>query len=145
MKKLVLLILFFYFISAAPCYAVKMIMNDKDNRIVYTRSNWNTGEEIPYDENNYRNTKMLNSYRHITVKAYNPEELRKNMKPEMIGTVWEYPEITSNTNDEETIQDNTSVEMNENISIRNSREAADYYTKEIGNDEVKITPSGFEL
>lgn len=162
MKKLCCLLVFLSMFSAMPSFAMKVIVNDQKDRVVYTRSNWNTD---PYGDmiKSYETTQNAVNYTEkekAAAETYKPKyvdtadlkELSNNLKPEMIGIKWEYNYDTNDENqengDNEQISENNSSyeELTpEEIARRNSREAADYYTKDLNDENPdNLIPSGYD-
>lgn len=161
MKKLCCLLVFLSICSSMPVFAMKVIVNDQKDRVVYSRSNWNTN---PYDDmtQNYQTTQNAVNYTEkekAAAETYKPKyvdeadlkELSNNLKPEMIGIKWEYNYKTNDENQEN--EDNEQISQNsdyeqltpEEIARRNSREAADYYTKDLNDENPdNLIPSGYD-
>lgn len=161
MKKLCLLILFCSVVSAMPAYAMKVIVNDQNDRVVYSRSN---KYDNSYKGDSYYSTKgfgqvnytkaeqtAAKNYRPQPVDEYQLYELSRDLKRDLIGTTWYY--------DNNNYDDNNNPDNSANIGARNyqdnyttfedylkrnSREAADYYTKDLANNPEELIPSGYD-
>ncbi len=154
MKKLCLVLVIYGFIVNLPSFAMKTIVNDNADRVVYSRSTspletasvYERIDSVSPNNNNYNN---YQNNMQIKKNPYDTEYLRmigNAIKPEFIGTRWDfYYENPEN--------ENITADANQNVielskyrkyelarSQRNSREAADYYTV-IDNDTSRFIPS----
>ncbi len=202
MKKLFLTLIMLGLVSNMPAFALKLIVNDQNDRVVYSRSskpdpdeyieenyeqqktNYNTQEETidelsgtneDQDENNVIEEATDENVQ-TTVNVVKPgyahlKELSENLKPEMIGTTWYYDyseyaetpveEVTEefaeepveeeiaeyneedNTNYVDEQQEINPLDLDPTLK-KNSREAADYYTRDLNDGNPDLTPSGYE-
>ena len=190
MKKLFLTLIMLGLVSNMPAFALKLIVNDQTDRVVYSRSSKPGPDE--YIEENYTvEEKAQVKQRNVEAQTYNTngvqaieeddtatttksefEQLKKlseSLKPEMIGTTWYYDyseyqeqpqnqeEYTQEPAEEEIAASDTGVnnefiDENQNLSPldldptlkKSSREAADYYTQDLNDNNPDLIPSGYE-
>lgn len=151
-----------------PSYAMKVILNDNSDRRVPSRCSGSFDDyvvEEPVMDGSMQFNGPQNGpafgqgggrmgmFRYIT--QYKPL-LSQDMRPELIGTTWYYPQRTIVVNNQGT---NSSGQMkgqmktskqeqkkSKNMSKRYLREAADYYTQNtLGSEPNKAYPAGFKL
>ncbi len=158
MKKFCLILAFLSFVSALPSYAMKIIVNDKNDRIVYSRSNLFDNE---IKDNQYSFEKYINKNNYASIEDYaaakqyksqkeytSLKKLSNEIRTELIGTTWNYDEteyVENNTAevDGETISQYDETGYSMDYLLRNSREAADYYTRDLNHDPELLIPSGY--
>lgn len=132
------------FIGNLPSYAMKIIVNDDKDRIVYSRSSF-PGEETYTEytnENENTNTTTPVTYKRTNLTESQLYYLSNEIRDELIGTYWNYNE-----------ENNTAEEINNNennvntavytYNKRGSREAADYYMVDSIKAPNMLIPSGF--
>lgn len=146
MKKICFILVLCSFMTSLPSYAMKIIVNDQNDRVVYSRSS--RPDNDAYYEETYTNTDIQHNENYILQQPdYGQlKELSENLKPEMIGTTWDYshndeenPQISDSNIDE---NNNEDREIDTSLK-RNSREAADYFTRDINYDPGELIPSGY--
>lgn len=129
MKKLCLFLVCLTFISSMPSFAMKVIVNNENDRIVYSRS---SGFD---DDGNYGTFNInLNSYEKRRNPAQNNYELGllgTEFRTELAGTKWH---LVNNT---------PQKPIEKNLNDRNSREAADYYYIDKYKAPDTLIPSWF--
>ena len=131
MKKVCLLIMFLTLLSSIPCFASKIIVNDENDRIVYSRSS-RPNERI--DETVYDS--YLTSYnqkRNPQLNTYQLGLLGKEFRTELAGKKW-----VSVNNTQETVKNYDVKKYN-----RASREASDYYYVDKNSSSQRMIPSGY--
>lgn len=138
MKKVLLVLVLFAFISVMPSFSMKVILNDQSDRLVPSRCSGMLGyddSDLNYDEsqNNVKNR----------IKKKDPYSytLSKYIRTELVGTKWGYYQ-------EEDIQPAVNVQKSardEKLKLlkRGSREAADYYMQDTLNNPDNLVQSGF--
>lgn len=190
MKNICLILVGLTFLSVLPSYATKIIVNNDKDRIVYSRSSRPpkeivtqpeyTQQEIVQNTENDNNISADGNpkrswiyYRSVTHPDYNwsiETYFIKDMREELVGTNWNYPEhMFRPVPDEEiqkeleagqnatyvrqgllkgnTVAENQEKEIQEVTYIederfkRNSREAADYYMVDMVNAPNTLVPS----
>jgi hypothetical protein len=202
MKKLFLTLIMLGLVSNMPAFALKLIVNDQNDRVVYSRSskpdpdeyieenyeqqeaNYNTKEETVDEFSNTDEEQIVEETTdedvQTTVNVVKPgyahlKELSENLKPEMIGTTWVYDyseymeepveeineEITEETTEEPAEEEITEYNEESNTNYvdeqqstnpldldptlkKSSREAADYYTRDLNDGNPDLVPSGYE-
>lgn len=161
MKKYCVLMLFFYFISVIPGFAMKVIVNEGTDRKVPSRCSGPS--ESYYEETDEQQTDSVpDEYMQQTVYEKNNENntekyelvykklLGENIRSELAGTRWNYPvnnivqkeEIKPQT-DEKNINNETNQQ--EVTVKRYLREAADYYFIDTIGSPNDVIPAGFEV
>ncbi len=161
MKKYCVLMLFFYFISVIPGFAMKVIVNEGTDRKVPSRCSGPS--ESYYEETDEQQTDSVpDEYMQQTVYEKNNENntekyelvykklLGENIRSELAGTRWNYPvnnivqkeEIKPQT-DEKNINNETNQQ--EVTVKRYLREAADYYYIDTIESPNDVIPAGFEI
>lgn len=153
MKNICFILVCLTFLSVLPSYATKVIVNDDQDRIVYSRSSRPPKEIIT--EQNIQNTEAVQDndnvrgswIRDYSVKnqEYNTSIIRLfiDLREELVGTSWGYPEYLKYpippelVNELKAQQDGRKDYVEENTVQttyvedprfnRTSREAADYY------------------
>ena len=202
MKKLFLTLIMLGLVSNMPAFALKLIVNDQNDRVVYSRSskpdpdeyieenyeqqeaNYNTKEETVDEFSTTDEEQIVEETTdedvQTTVNVVKPgyahlKELSENLKPEMIGTTWVYDyseymeepveeineEITEETTEEPAEEEITEYNEESNTNYvdeqqstnpldldptlkKSSREAADYYTRDLNDGNPDLVPSGYE-
>lgn len=153
--------LFFYFISVIPGFAMKVIVNEGTDRKVPSRCSGPS--ESYYEETDEQQTDSVpDEYMQQTVYEKNNENntekyelvykklLGENIRSELAGTRWNYPvnnivqkeEIKPQT-DEKNINNETNQQ--EVTVKRYLREAADYYYIDTIESPNDVIPAGFEI
>ncbi len=140
MKKICFLFAFLIVISAIPSYATKIIINNENDRIVYSRSSYD--DNATYDEET-KNIIKTSYFRreglNLEYDRYLLELLGRDFRKELAGTKWHY--------DEETIEIPVITKSKHQLNIekakRNSREASDYYMVDLTKNPNKLVPSGY--
>ncbi len=144
MKNLLILLCCFTLISALPTYATKIIVNNNQDRIVYSRSTLpseiivyeQSGENETFNEQKYygnKNSEQDNSQLHL---------LGNDFRLELAGTKWNLEENTKPANYKVTANDIEYTARLDRIK-RGSREAADYYYVDDVKAPDTLIQSGF--
>ena len=132
MKKFSLFFVFLLIVSSVPSFASKVIVNDDNDRIVYSRS---TRPNDRIDETVYDS--YLNSYnqkRNPELNIYQTNLLSKEFRTELAGKKWVKIKNTAKT------PTNYDVKKYN----RASREAADYFYVDKNNPHIKYS-SGYNV
>lgn len=127
MRKVMIVFIMALFV-AMPARALKLIVNDSADRTVPSRSSTQTYEYV--DESldyNSAGTKNIADLKYLS----------DNIRGELVGTTWFYPEFAqSASGGEQTVQ---YIENSKNYT----REAADYYEADTLNHPNKLVPVGY--
>lgn len=127
MRKVMIIFIMSLFV-AMPAHALKLIVNDSADRTVPSRSSTQTYEYV--DESldyNSVGTKNIADLKYLS----------DNIRGELVGTTWFYPEFAqSASGGEQTVQ---YIENSKNYT----REAADYYEADTLNHPNKLVPVGY--
>lgn len=166
MKKFCLLLVILITAGSLPSYAIKEIVNDQTDRIVYSRSTKPDNSYV-YSDAYYSNAgtgqiqyskpelKAARYYQLQPVSYYQLKELGNNINPELVGTRWTYyyeeessdrnmvPADTEKVNPE-LYHNHSSYVADESLKY-NCREAADYFTRDHNNDPERLIPCGFDV
>ena len=146
MKKLCLILLLFSYISVIPAFAVKVIVNDTNDRRVPSRSSgpdafvqyYEVGDD--YVENSYSGPNANRGYQLEKYKNVNLPLLKEDFRLELVGTTWHYPDNTTTV--QSTQLNNDEVFDTSTLNRSHHREAADYYTKDTQKDPNLLIPCG---
>ncbi len=139
MKKFSLLLVFVLVVSAMPSFATKVIVNDNNDRVVYSRS---TGFDERIDETVYDSyLKSYNQKRNQELNIYQTTLLSKEFRTELAGKKWVLVNNSYNNNNNN-LPSQQIQNLNFRASDRLSREAADYYYVDKNNPYIKY-PSGY--
>ena len=147
MKRVWFTVLLIYLVSAIPSYAIKYTVNDETDRTVPSRSSspedrieyWSYTTDVDY------NQKEQNSDTYYLRHDYNKMLLLgENVRPELAGIIWHYPEEEVTPVDVNAKQEQTEEIVREEPK-RYSREAADYYSVDTNVDPNMRIPSGYVL
>lgn len=159
MKKIFLVLILCSYISVLPCYAKKVIVNDQNNRIVYSRSNWDIGTavqdfdystdstgEVQYSQ---EQVEAARNFRPQYIDEYKLQELGRNIKLNLVGTTWTNTDNVKYAHNVNNIDENVQTAYEdgtraEDISKRSSREAADYFRRDLSRDPDELIPSGYD-
>lgn len=127
MRKVMIVFIMCIFASM-PAHALKLIVNDSADRTVPSRSSTQTYEYV--DE-------TLDYSGSSTKNFADLKYLSDNIRGELVGTTWFYPEFAKSANTvEQSVQ---YVESSKNYT----REAADYYEADTLNHPNKLVPVGY--
>ena len=150
MKKLCLVLLLMSYISVIPAFAVKVIVNDTNDRRVPSRSSgseafiqyYEVGDD--YVDTTYSGTKQKHGgYKLKSYQNHNLPLLKQDFRPELMGTTWDYP---NDVQQEEVVTNvessSTSFVEEYNAGRIHHREAADYYTKDTIKAPNTLIPCG---
>lgn len=145
MKNLCLLLACLTFISVLPASAMKIIVNNEHDRIVYSRSS-GPDEDVSYTTEQTQTTEMNSYLRHYMGNPeyyqYQLRLLGDDIRRELVGTKWYYASPA-----EPLPSQTISQSSSDNISLerlkRASREAADYYMVDMTKDPNNLVPSGY--
>ena len=132
------------YISVIPAFAVKVIVNDKNDRRVPSRSSgpeafvqyYEVGDD--YVENGYRGLNYNRGYKLESYQNHNLPLLKQDFREELIGTTWDYPDESYQ---QETVQE-VDKYVEEYSNRAHHREAADYYTKDTLINPNALIPCG---
>ena len=146
MKKLCLVLLLMSYISVIPAFAVKVIVNDSNDRRVPSRSSgpeafvqyYEVGDD--YVETSYKGAKHNRGYQLEKYKTQNLPLLKEDFRLELAGTTWDYPEDVPQQEVVNSV-DSSSVVDEYNLRMHH-REAADYYTKDTLKNPNVLIPCG---
>ena len=164
MKKILLAVILFSFFTAIPSFAMKLIINKDSDRTVPSRS-IGSFDDIILDEEpgsdfydlykkNVRNgVFVIPGYQAEMYETYFVPRLKRDMRKELIGTNWKYPNyIALKAQYEENLKQAQSKkymlkekDTQNKIVKRYAREAADYYYRDTLKNPDKIIPSGFDI
>lgn len=147
MKKLCLVLLLFSYISVMPSFAAKLIVNDTEDRRVPSRSSgpeafvqyYEVGDD--YVENVQNGSNPSRGYQLERYKTQNLPLLKEDIRLELVGTTWEYPEEVQETTYTEVNTQNTASDEYA-YDRRFHREAADYYTMDTIKNPNMLIPCG---
>lgn len=145
MKNLCLILACLTFISVLPANAVKLIVNDANDRIVYSRSSSHNDDVEAVQEET--ETTVKNSYlRNFTGNPeyynYQMRLLGDDLREELVGTRWYY-EQQQPSQEEQNLNEKSEYQLNLERLKRTSREAADYYMVDMMKDPNNLVPSGY--
>ena len=139
MKKLCLVLVFMLFIGNLPSFAMKIIVNNDNDRIVYSRSSF-PGDEADSSYNNNDDGNVPVNYKKNNLTNEQLQYLTNEIRDELIGTYWNFDENNAqNVNNTDNSADFNSTAYNK----RGSREAADYYMFDSIKAPYTPVPSGF--
>ena len=139
MKKLCLVLVFMLFIGNLPSFAMKIIVNNDNDRIVYSRSSF-PGDEADSSYNNNDDGNVPVNYKKNNLTNEQLQYLTNEIRDELIGTYWNFNENNAqNVNNSDNSADFNSTAYNK----RGSREAADYYMVDSIKAPDTPVPSGF--
>ena len=151
MKKLCLVLLLFSYISVIPAFAVKVIVNDTNDRRVPSRSSgpeafvqyYEVGDD--YVETTYRgasSTHKNGGYKLESYQNHNLPLLKQDFRVELMGTTWDYPDEIQQAQEEVTNVETEEVYTEGTLLRSHHREAADYYTKDTIKAPNTLIPCG---
>lgn len=170
-KNICLVLIFFTFISVAPSFGKKIIVNDNSQRVVISRTSGHEyfeeysedaileqKKQFEEEQALLKEEKALLEQKQKEENAYKPEEydnshrelLGKDMRLELAGTSWGYPvgEETAVEDVEEQLaepvqneEENVAEAQNDDMLII-EREASDYFIKDTLDKSDYYTPSG---
>lgn len=161
MKKFCLILVLFSFISVMPCFALKVIVNENTDRTVPSRCSGPTSsyeEEYEMQQNDdgsqesvsQQESEIIPGYQGAKYELVYKSRLGADIRPELVGTAWGYPDYTHLLNqnaDEQPAEQNENMDNNQEqelITKRYLREAADYYVLDTINRPDEVIPAGFE-
>lgn len=127
MRKVMIVFIMCVFASM-PAHALKLIVNDSADRTVPSRSSTQTYEYVDETlEYSGLSTKNIADLKYLS----------DNIRGELVGTTWFYPEFAKSVGGvEKSVQ---YVEGSKNYT----REAADYYEADTLNHPNKLVPVGY--
>ncbi len=141
MKKIFSLFILLLF-AALPVYAMKVIVNNNNDRKVPSRS---SVKDYGYYNGAYSNGYITRNTAKLTRKDLaDLELLRHNIRGELIGTIWYYYPNLITTAQTEAPKSNISASFNNPYSKISTREAADYYELDTISSPDKLIPVGYE-
>ncbi len=139
MKKLCLVLVFMLFIGNLPSFAMKIIVNNDNDRIVYSRSSA-PSDEVYNDYNSRESGNVPVNYKKNNLTNEQLQYLTNEIRDELIGTYWNFNDNNAqNVNNSDNSTDFNSTAYNK----RGSREAADYYMVDSIKAPDTPVPSGF--
>jgi hypothetical protein len=147
MKNICLLLACLTFISVMPSYAVKLIIGEENDRVVYSRSSFPQNEIVVSDEG-VKTTVKTSYYKSLNQNPeyyeYQLKLLGNDFRKELAGTKWylESEEVVEPVSDE-VVQYKSVHQLNIERLKRSSREAADYYMVDMAKDPENLLPSGY--
>ena len=154
MKKVCLTLALFIFITSVPSFAMKVILNDNNDRRVPSRCSGPVEEYSveEYTDNTVKYQPMSDynsNYVMDRYMTYYKPLLSQDMREELIGTTWYYPKYVSRYDAQKVYTQpasKTSKKVQDKLSKRYLREAADYYTQDtLGSNPDKAYPAGFDM
>ena len=152
MKKFIVTLLLISFISVIPSYGMKIITNKPLDRTVPSRC-MRPGTDISAETgitNTYytpgQTTKYggYNGYQAAIYDKYYKPILGKNIRTELVGTKWYYPDYTETTPAKYTVQKTTNSYDANLLSRRYMREAADYFIVDTVTHPEKAVAAKYE-
>ena len=151
MKNFCFILAFLMGLTALPTYAAKIIINNENDRIVYSRSSF-AADDTKYDiEKEKQETKNIVKTSYFKRAGLDLEKdqqllymLGKDFRIELAGTKWNYinEEVVIEPVEVETTIKSEYQEQLERLK-RGSREAADYYMVDITKNPNNLVPSGY--
>ncbi len=144
MKNLCLFICCLTVISALPTYATKIIVNDNQDRIVYSRSSF-PNEAVIYEETTINKPEQTPKYygnKNQEQSDYQRNLLGNDFRLELVGTKWNM-EVNDVPVSYETYTSNSEYTARLDRIKRGSREAADYYYIDKVKAPDTLIPSGY--
>lgn len=147
MKNICLLLACLTFISVMPSYAVKLIVGEENDRVVYSRSSF-PQDEITVSDEGVKTTVKTSYYKSLNQNPeyyeYQLRLLGNDFRKELAGTKWylESEEVVEPVSDE-VVQYKSVHQLNIERLKRSSREAADYYMVDMAKDPENLLPSGY--
>ena len=147
MKNICLLLACLTFISVMPSYAVKLIVGEENDRVVYSRSSF-PQDEITVSDEGVKTTVKTSYYKSLNQNPeyyeYQLKLLGNDFRKELAGTKWylESEEVVEPVSDE-VVQYKSVHQLNIERLKRSSREAADYYMVDMAKDPENLLPSGY--
>ena len=143
MKKFIVTLLLISFISTVPSYGMKLITNKTTDRTVPSRCSGPGSESYlddgvtktyytPGQKTTYGGP--YTGYQAVTYEKYYKPILSKNIRTELIGTTWYYPDYTVQTPGTYTVEKTGAIKTKDLLSRRYMREAADYYVVDTINN-----------
>ena len=168
MKKICFLFACLTFVSVLPSFAHKIIVNDNNDRIVYSRSSFapddtkydiDEPEQVQEEQGMHEVSYVRKSDLNSDYDRYLLELLGADFRTELAGTRWYYPQETFEEPVQEEVNEEVATEFveggeQENPATlsayqahlesmkRDSREAADYYMVDMEKDPDNLIPSG---
>lgn len=150
MKKLIVTILLFSFISVIPSYGMKVITNKPLDRTVPSRSSGTFNDYNSTDTTTYEATLGSSSsyggikgYQAVRFYQYYKPGLSRDLRPELLGTRWDYPAYTIENPGSVTVKKANHDHSKPNLK-RYMREAADYYVVDTINHPDSAVESKHE-
>lgn len=138
-------------LTALPTYAAKIIINNENDRIVYSRSSF-AADDTKYDvEQEQQMPKTIVKTSYFKRAGLDPVKdqqllyiLGQDFRIELAGTKWNYvdEEVVTETTEIETAVKSEYQEQLERLK-RGSREAADYYMVDMTKNPNNLVPSGY--
>ena len=130
-----------------PSYAVKLIVGEENDRVVYSRSSF-PQDEITVSDEGVKTTVKTSYYKSLNQNPeyyeYQLRLLGNDFRKELAGTKWylESEEVVEPVSDE-IVQYKSVHQLNIERLKRSSREAADYYMVDMAKDPENLLPSGY--
>ena len=130
-----------------PSYAVKLIVGEENDRVVYSRSSF-PQDEITVSDEGVKTTVKTSYYKSLNQNPeyyeYQLKLLGNDFRKELAGTKWylESEEVVEPVSDE-IVQYKSVHQLNIERLKRSSREAADYYMVDMAKDPENLLPSGY--
>ena len=130
-----------------PSYAVKLIVGEENDRVVYSRSSF-PQDEITVSDEGVKTTVKTSYYKSLNQNPeyyeYQLRLLGNDFRKELAGTKWylESEEVVEPVSDE-VVQYKSVHQLNIERLKRSSREAADYYMVDMAKDPENLLPSGY--
>lgn len=150
MKNFCFVLAFLTVLTALPSYAVKIIVNNENDRIVYSRSSF-AADDTKYDVDEPTTTKTMVKTSYFKRDGLDPQKdknllylLGQDFRTELAGIKWNYVDEEVVTEIEE-VETTVKSEYQENLERlkRGSREAADYYMVDMTKNPNNLVPSGY--
>ena len=143
MKKTLLTFIIFSCISV-PSFAMKVITNTEADRMVPSREMGSVYVPAPVDKNIKNGVYVIPGYKAETYATIYKPGLEKDIRKELVGKTWDYPDYVAikAQYEKSLLQDSKSSRLKKTIK-RHCREAADYYYRDTLNN--KIVQSGFDI
>ncbi len=150
MKKLIVTILLFSFISVVPSYGMKVITNKPLDRTVPSRSSGPSADYSSTDSTIYEYNPGssvgyggIRGYQAVRFYQYYKPGLSRDIRPELLGTIWHYPDYLAENPGSVNVKQNNHDHSKANLR-RYMREAADYYVVDTINHPDSAVESKHE-
>lgn len=147
MKETLLTFIIFSCISMSPVYAMKLITNTEADRIVPSREMGSIYVAVPEDKNIKNGVYVIPGYKAETYATLYQPGLEKDIRKELVGKTWVYPDYVSlKAKYEKSLKQEDNMLKTKRFNPttkRYNREAADYYYFDTTNN--KIVQSGFDI